>query len=45
MCFETELKRQTHLINQFHDDQLQDVTKSVHLVDTCAEVIQGSILF
>lgn len=38
------MKALTHFVNQLHNDQLEDVAKSVNLVNTCAEVIQSSIL-
>lgn len=34
----------SYLVYQLHNDQLQDVTESMNLIDTCAEVIQSSIL-
>lgn len=34
----------THFVNQLHNNQLEDVSKSVNLVNTCAEVVQSSIL-
>lgn len=38
------IKGLTHFVNQLHNDQLENVAKSMNLVNTCAEVIQSSIL-
>lgn len=34
----------TYFVNELHDDQLQNVSESVNLVDAGAQVIQSSIL-
>ena len=34
----------SHLVDELHNDQLQDVTKGGHLVDAAAQVVQGPFL-
>lgn len=35
----------THFVDQLHNNQLENVTKSMDLIDTRAEVIQSSVLY
>lgn len=44
LSFNLTNKGSTHFVNQLHDHQLENVTKSVNLVNTRAEVIQSSVL-
>lgn len=39
-----KIKDLTHFVNELHYDQLENVTKSMNLVNACAKVIQSSIL-
>lgn len=34
----------SHLVDELHNDQLQDVAKGGHLVNAAAQVVQGSLL-
>ena len=34
----------SHLVDELHNDQLQDVAKGGHLVDAAAQVVQGPLL-
>ena len=34
----------TYLVDEFDDDELQDVTEGVHLVDAAAQVAEGAVL-
>lgn len=44
-AIKTNHSLKTYFVNQLHNDQLQNVSKSVDLVNAGAEIIQSSILY
>lgn len=39
-----ETQRKQYLVDQFNDNQLQYITKSVDLINACTQIFQGTVL-